>query len=126
MTFRISACLLILALAGLSITQATDPALAQPGDKEFTNSIDMKLVLIPAGKFVMGSPPTEGERAAEEFQHAVVLTRPFYLGAYEVTQGQFERVTGKNPSFFNKKNGGTPDHPVEQVRWGEAVEFCRR
>jgi formylglycine-generating enzyme required for sulfatase activity len=98
----------------------------QDAAKEITNSIGMKLVLIPAGKFVMGSPVTEAEREAGEDQHEVGITRPFYLGVHTVTQGQFEKVMGKNPSFFHSKNGGSPDHPAEQVRWGDAREFCKK
>ena len=82
--------------------------------------------LIPAGKFVMGSPATEAEREAGEDQHEVAITRPFYLGVHTVTQGQFEKVMGKNPSFFNPKKGGSPDHPAEQVRWGDAREVCTK
>jgi len=40
---------------------------------------------------------------------------PFLIGVYEVTQGQYEKVTGTSPSKFNKANGGGPDHPVEMV-----------
>src|SRR5437868_4142876 len=68
----------------------------------------------------------EADRDPEELQHEVVITRPFYLGVHEVTQGPYEKIMGKNPSFFGPKNGGTPDQPVEQVRWAEAVEFCKR
>ena len=123
---RVLVCLSVLTLVGLSAGLAPEYARARQGDKVLTNSIDMKLVPIPTGKFRMGSPAGEDERDAEELPHEVVITRPFYLGVHEVTQGQFERVTGKNPSFFHKKNGGGPEHPVEQVRWGEAVDFCRR
>ena len=105
---------------------ALGSARGQDADKEISNSIGMKLVRIPAGKFVMGSPATEAEREAGEEQHKVAITRPFYLGVHPVTQGQFEKVMGKNPSFFHPKNGGSLDHPVEQVRWGEAREFCTK
>ena len=117
---RIPACL----LASCLIAQG--PARGQGAAREVTNSVGMKLVLVPAGKFVMGSPATEAEREAGEGQHEVVITRPFYLGAHTVTQGQFAKVMGKNPSFFHPKNGGSPDHPAEQVRWGDAREFCKK
>jgi formylglycine-generating enzyme required for sulfatase activity len=100
-------------------------ARSQDADKEISNSIGMKLVRIPAGKFVMGSPATEAEREAGEAQHEAAITRPFYLGVHTVTQGQFQKVMGKNPSFFHPKNGGSLDHPAEQVRWGEARQFCK-
>src|SRR5262249_51247266 len=118
--FRILACLSAACLI------AQGPARGQDAAKEITNSIGMKLVLIPAGKFVMGSPDTEAEREAGEDQHEVAITRPFYLGAYVVTQGQFEKVMGKNPSFFHPKNGGSLDHPAEQVRLGDARAFCTK
>jgi formylglycine-generating enzyme required for sulfatase activity len=117
---RIPACL----LASCLIAQG--PARGQGAAKEVANSIGMKLVLIPPGKFVMGSPATEAEREAGEDQHEVAITRPFYLGAHTVTQGQFAKVMGKNPSFFQPRNGGSPDHPAEQVRWAEAREFCTK
>jgi formylglycine-generating enzyme required for sulfatase activity len=98
---------------------------APPG-KAIVNSIDMKLAPIPAGKFLMGSPTAEAERDSEELQHEVVITQPFYMGVHEVTQAQYQRVVGTNASHFNAKNGGGPDHPVEQVRWKDAVEFCNR
>ncbi len=88
------------------------------------NSLDMKLVLIPAGKFLMGSPASEVERDPEELQHEVEITRPFYMGMYEVTQAQYRKVIGKNPAHFTTKMGGGPDYPVEQVRWAEALKFC--
>jgi formylglycine-generating enzyme required for sulfatase activity len=84
-----------------------------------TNSIGMKLKLIPAGEFMMGSPGTEAERSGNETQHRVTLTKPFYLGVTEVTQEQYQKVMGKNPSEFKG-----PQNPVEQVSWAEAVEFC--
>jgi formylglycine-generating enzyme required for sulfatase activity len=118
--FRILVCLAAACLIVQGAARGEDAA------KEITNSLGMKLVLIPAGEFVMGSPATEAEREPGEDQHEVAITRPFYLGAYTVTQGQFQNVMGKNPSFFQPKNGGSPDHPAEQVRWGDAREFCAR
>ena len=96
---------------------------AQDADKIITNSIGMKLTLIPAGKFVMGSPTTENERDVEELPHEVTITKPFYLGVYEVTQKQYEKFMGKNPSFFKQ---AVADLPADQVLWVEAVEFCKR
>jgi formylglycine-generating enzyme required for sulfatase activity len=93
---------------------------------QIENSIGMKLNLIPAGRFLMGSPENEPDRQAEEGpQHVVTITRPFCIGIYEVRQAEYERVTGKNPSKFNKDNGGGPDHPVEMVSWKDSVAFCK-
>jgi formylglycine-generating enzyme required for sulfatase activity len=75
------------------------------------NSVGMVLVPIPAGKFMMG----------DESKHSVTITKPFHLGAFEVTQEQYEKVMGKNPSYFKG-----PNNPVELVSWKDAVEFCRK
>jgi uncharacterized protein (TIGR02996 family) len=92
-----------------------------------TNSVGMELALILAGKFLMGSPESEADRYDDEGpQHEVEITRPFYLGIYPVTQEQYRKVAGKNPSYFTRKRGGGPNHPVEQMSWEEAVEFCRK
>jgi len=90
-----------------------------PGGMEVTNSIGMKLRLIPAGEFTMGSPGTESYFSKYETQHRVSIAKPFYLGETEVTQEQYQKVMGKNPSEFKG-----PQNPVEKVSWADAVEFC--
>ena len=102
--------------------------------KQIVNSIGMKLVLIPAGEFMMGSPESEESRGSDETQHRVRITKPFYLGAYEVTQHEYEQVMGNNPSYcsangkFKERVVGmdTSRHPVENVSWEDAVAFCQR
>jgi formylglycine-generating enzyme required for sulfatase activity len=104
-----------------------------PG-KEYVNSLGMKLVRIPAGKFTMGSPKEEWPRVDNEGpQHTVEITQPFYMGVYPVTQDEYEQVTGKkNPSWFSKdgigkdevKDMDTRRFPVEYVAWEEAKAFC--
>jgi len=100
-----------------------------------TNSIGMELVLIPAGAFLMGSPESDPFASNDEKpQHTVGITQPFYVGVHEVTQAEYEKVRGKNPSCFSK--GGkwadrvsgkdTSRHPVENVSWADAVEFCKK
>jgi len=101
--------------------------------KPIANSIGMKLAPITSGEFLMGST-TEFGRWAHEHQHKVLLTSDFYMGVYEVTQEQYEKVMGKNPSQFSKtgkwkdavKEIGTTNFPVENVSWKSAVEFCRK
>jgi eukaryotic-like serine/threonine-protein kinase len=94
---------------------------------EFENSIRMPLVLIPPGKFMMGAPDNEPSSTKGEVpQHEVDITRPFYLGATEVTQEQYERVMKSNPSKFKKDVGGGPNHPVEQISWLDADAFCQK
>jgi formylglycine-generating enzyme required for sulfatase activity len=96
--------------------------------KEITNSVGMKLVLIPKGTFMMGSPESEEGRQKEETQHEVTISKDYYLGVYEVTQAQYEKVMGKNPSYFQgaKVGNENADLPVENVSWDDTVEFCKR
>jgi formylglycine-generating enzyme required for sulfatase activity len=143
----------------------------QGGKTQITNSIGMKLVLIPAGEFKMGSGESAEDTAAffnktsgldlrtdfykdEHPQHRVRITKPFYLGTYHVTRGQFRQFVadtgyktnaekgeklgafGWDPdekkSGFNEKyswqNVGfeqTDEHPVVCVSWNDAVAFCK-
>ena len=82
----------------------------------------MSLVLIPAGTFVMGTPATERQREDQERPHRVTLTRPFYLGRHEVTQREWRRVTGANPSHF----AGCDRCPVERVSYLDIATFLER
>jgi uncharacterized protein (TIGR02996 family) len=100
-----------------------------------SNSVGMQLALIPAGLFWMGSPATEAGPSDDEGPvHEVTITRPFFLGVYPVTQGEYQRVMGNNPSHFSASGDGkdkvkkldTQRFPVESVSWDDAVEFCRR
>jgi formylglycine-generating enzyme required for sulfatase activity len=118
-----------------------------------TNSIGMRLELIPAGVFLMGSPDSHPEAKDDEKpQHRVRVTRPFYLGATEVTVGQFRRfvaATGYRTEAERDGKGGwgwneqgklvqdpkstwrspgfeqTDEHPVVDVSWNDAAAFCR-
>jgi formylglycine-generating enzyme required for sulfatase activity len=88
-----------------------------------SNSIGMKLALIPPVEFRMGSE--QGGYEDERPRVRVRLARPFLLGQHEVTQGQFRRVMGANPSHFQEVAGqDTAAFPVEQVTYKEAVLFC--
>ncbi len=110
------------------------PTIPMEPAREIINSVGMKLVLVRAGKFLMGSPPDEAGRSDDEYRHEVEITRPFYIGVYPVTQEEYEKVMGKNPSWLAPEAGGkgkvhgldTRRFPVEAVSWTEAAEFCRR
>jgi uncharacterized protein (TIGR02996 family) len=87
----------------------------------FTNSIGMKFAWIPAGVFLMGSPPEEVGREDDETQHAVTLTRGFYLGIHAVTQAAWRAVMNSEPSRFVGD-----ELPVDSVSWDDCQEFLRR
>ncbi|MBQ7196957.1 MAG: SUMF1/EgtB/PvdO family nonheme iron enzyme [Synergistaceae bacterium] len=75
-------------------------------------------VLVKGGKFLMGSPSSENWRSDDELQHEVTLN-DFYISRYEVTQQEYKKLIGDNPSTFRGDN-----NPVENVTWLEAIEFC--
>ncbi len=81
----------------------------------------MAFCFIPPGVFNMGSPAGEVGRFADEVQHRVTLTHGFYLGKCPVTQAQWERVMGANPSHFKGA-----DLPVETVSWDDCQTFLRK
>jgi len=95
--------------------------------KVLTVTLGLRLALVPAGRFVMGSTIEEqGHKPHEAPAHEVGITTPFYLGVFPVTQEQYRRVMGVNPAHFHAGNGGGPDQPVETVTWHDAVAFCKR
>ncbi len=92
-----------------------------------TNSVGMKLVLIPAGEFLMGSPEGEEGREDDEGpQHRVRISRPFYLGETEVTQEQFRAVMNTEPWKGETQVQENGRNAASFINHDDAVEFCRR
>jgi formylglycine-generating enzyme required for sulfatase activity len=85
------------------------------------NSLGMRLVLIPPGEFIMGSPSFEVGRGNYESQHPVKLTRGLHMSSTEVTQAQYRTLLGKDPSHFRGRL-----RPVEKVTWRRAHRFCQK
>ena len=99
-----------LAVANIDVNQLAYFVQGPKGKKYTVKSIDMELIWCPPGRYVRG----EGDKS-----HQVILTKGFYLGKYEVTQKQYEKIMGKNPSNFKGEK-----LPVEMVSWNDAVAFC--
>ena len=117
----------ILALANF----ATAVVLGQDEVQVISNSVEMKLARIPAGTFMMGSPRKEIERDRTEVLHEVTISKPFFIGVYEVTQAEYTRVMKDTPDFrnravFTRDRGGGSEHPMENIEWQKAVEFCKQ
>ena len=167
-----TAVLVVVATFGNFAPANAQQSKAAKGEKQITNSVGMKLTLIPAGEFMMGSGESAEDTAAffnktygenllkaddfknEHPQHRVRITKPFYLGTYHVTRGQFRRFVkdsgyktdaekGDRPGAWGRdaakrafrfntdyswRNAGfaqTDDHPVVNVSWNDAVAFCK-
>ena len=90
---------------------------------ELGKGVSFEMVKCPAGSFMMGSPKEELRvivmEKDEELLHQVTISKPFYIGKYEVTQAQYEKVMGKNPSKFKCASA-----PVDMVTWEDAEKFC--
>lgn len=84
------------------------------------DKLELKMNLIPAGSFVMGSPENEVDRDEDEGpMHRVDISRSFFIGIYEVTQAQWEAVMGTYPV----QTGYTPNAPVTNISWEDCQKF---
>ena len=101
--------------------RAKDNNAAPLGENFTVPDLNLTMLWVKPGTFMMGSPTNEAGRQGDETQHQVTLTNGFYLGKYEVTQAQWERVMGSDPSKFKGA-----DRPVEQVSWNDVTSFCRK
>ena len=95
-------------------------AKTEDGEKSNSNiaQTDDGLIFIKGGTFEMGSPQNEAQRNEDEVQHSVTVS-DFYIGKYEVTQKEYQDITGQNPSNFKDE-----DLPVENVTWYDAINYC--
>ncbi|MCY2940744.1 MAG: bifunctional serine/threonine-protein kinase/formylglycine-generating enzyme family protein [Planctomycetota bacterium] len=96
------------------------------------NGISLDMILIPSGRFFMGSPKSEINRRVEESQHEVTITKPFFMGKYEVTQEQWKEIMANNPSrnittgAFGGEILNTANFPVTNVSWEDCQEFIKK
>jgi formylglycine-generating enzyme required for sulfatase activity len=111
------------AVTGKSEGSSSSPAplpLKENLSLDLGNGVALDMILIHPGTFTMGTLDTRVRpdvRPARQVQ----ITKPFYLGKYEVTQAQYEAMTGQNPSQFPGTN-----RPVDSVSWNAAVGFCKQ
>ncbi len=142
-------CFLAVALTSVALETGAAPAPVFRGvAKQVTNSIGMKLAYIPPGEFRMGTTTGDRKEVLKQYgekddphflkqerpEHQVRITRGFFMGVFEVTQAEFERVMGDTPSFFSATGEGkskvedlkTARFPVENVSYEDAVKFCKR
>jgi formylglycine-generating enzyme required for sulfatase activity len=101
--------------------EAKDDNVVPLGENFTIPDLNLTMIWVKPGTFMMGSPESEKGRLRRETQHQVTLTKGFHLGKYEVTQAQWERVMGSSPSSYIGAN-----RPVEMVSWFNAVEFCAK
>jgi formylglycine-generating enzyme required for sulfatase activity len=100
---------------------AADAGLPLEKTIDLGNEVNIALMYIPAGQFEMGSPMDEIKRDSDEAQHRIKLTKPFYIGKFEVTQLQYRIIMSENPSKF-----GGDKLPVDNVNWYEACRFLKK
>ncbi|MFC1821630.1 formylglycine-generating enzyme family protein [Thermodesulfobacteriota bacterium] len=110
-------------ILGALLAEALYPCGAEAVEKRFRNSVGMEFVLIPAGTFLMGSPPDEPHRNLDEFQHKVTITKPFYLQTTEVTLKQWRAVIGRK--IFGRRKG-KGNQPVVKVSWHDCAQFIKK
>lgn len=114
----------LLCMLGISLTACSGGARSTPDAKSptpaapQTGAVPDGFVLIKGGSFRMGSPAAEPWRGADETEHSVTVS-DFYISKYEVTQEEYQKVMGSNPSTFSGGN-----LPVENVSWFDAIAYC--
>jgi formylglycine-generating enzyme required for sulfatase activity len=111
------------AASAVEVTASPDPF---PSGKRFRDCEDVAcpwLVVVPAGSFMMGSPADEPGRDGDEGpQHRVSISK-FAMGQFEVTQGQWKALMGRNPSGFRECGD---DCPVENVSWNDVQDYAKK
>src|SRR5579862_8988218 len=113
-----------LAIVDLPANGATSFVGSKAGEEREVAGV--QLCWCPAGRFLMGSPPDETERRPDEHQVEVTLSKGFWMGKYEITQGQWKRIVGRLPGLPTTELPEGDDLPVGNVNFAEAEGFCRK
>lgn len=115
MKCSLAACV-VLALTFLTLGVRASDAPGKTLSLDLGGGVKLEMVLIPAGKFMMGS-----DKGGEKPAHEVTITKPFYMGKFTVTQAQYQQVIGSNPSKFKGA-----ENPVDSISWEVAQKFCAK
>ena len=140
MPFARRCCLFTLIASGLFGCQRVEPValLSAPNETAIPSAFNgvkagdkrdvagIKLCWCPPGRFLMGSPSTELERRPGEDQVEVTLTKGFWMGKYEATQGEWKRILGKLPGELTAELPEGDDYPVGNVNFAEVEAFCQK
>jgi len=100
---------------------AAPPATMKTATIDLGDGVKMEFVLIQPGSFIMGTGEDTDADGDASPPHKVTLTQPFYLGKYEVTQAQWEKIMGSNPSHFPGAK-----RPVDTVSWNACQKFLAK
>ena len=126
---------MVLFLVGALTVMAQEVKPGKVDVVDLGKDVKLEMILIPAGKFKMGSPASEKDRSHvtrkgnvkdDETQHEVTLTKPFYLGRYEVTQEQWEALMGDEILKIMPARARNPKYPMAQLNWLDCQEFVKR
>jgi formylglycine-generating enzyme required for sulfatase activity len=117
-------------IVGLADRSSAPPSQAEaakyPGQVRNDNGLETKFVWVPPGQFEMGSPPEEPRRYENENQVMVILTKGFWLGQHEVTQGEWKRVMRSMPWSGMKNIEEGDNYAATHVNWHDARAFCEK
>lgn len=116
-------CRLVVTVLWFGATANCQANTTKTSAKTFTDpSTSMEFIYIPAGCFQMGSPSSEENRSEDEGPVHKVCLDAFYMGKYEVTQSEYQQVTGSNPAKFQSGD----NYPVEHISWDDAKSFLTK
>ena len=116
--------MLLIAVGCDDSTETGQPT--EPAKESITNTIGMKLNLIPTGTFTMGSPEGEEGRRDNEIQHPVTISKPLYMQTTEVTRGQWKEVMGTEPWKGKSYVKEGANYAATHVNWHDAVSYCKK
>ncbi len=117
---------IILAITVVTIGSISDNEKQKEITIKLPGGVEMEMIWINPGRFIMGSPENERKREDNEIQHEVIISKGFWLGKYEITQNQWESVMKTRPwegQIFVKQS---PNHPAVYISWYDVQDFIAK